>query len=66
MQTLNIRGMVEWATLEFRTNAGARSLKNSEYPAALIALHRLTKEAARENEQLGEMLESLGLTEIVV
>ena len=66
MQTLNIRGMAEWATLEFWTNAGARSLKNSEYLAALIVLHRLNKEAARENKQLGEMLESLGLTEIVV
>ena len=66
MQTLNIRGMVEWATLEFRTNAGARSLKNSEYLAALIVLHRVAKEEARENAQFGAMLDSLGLTEIVV
>ena len=57
--------MAKWATLEFRTNPIARPLKNSEYLAALIVLHRLTKEAARENKQLGEMLESLGLTEIV-
>ena len=66
MQTLNIRGMVEWATLEFRTNAGDRSLKNSEYLAALIVLHRVAKEEARENAQFGAMLDSLGLTEIVV
>jgi hypothetical protein len=66
MQTLNIRNVPEWATLEFRTNAGARGLKNHEYLAALIVLHRQAKEAARENEQFGAMLESLGLTEIVV
>ena len=66
MQTLDIRGMAEWATLEFRTNAGARSLKNSEYLAALIVLHRVAKEEARENAQFGAMLDSLGLTEIVV
>jgi hypothetical protein len=66
MQTVNIRGVPEWAVLEFRTNAGARSLKNSEYLTALIVLHRQAKEAARENEQFGAMLDSLGLTEIVV
>ena len=66
MQTLNIRNVPEWATSEFTTNAGGRGWKHHEYLAALIVLHRVAKEAARENEQFGEMLRSLGLTEIVV
>ena len=66
MQTLNIRNVPEWANSEFAINAGGRGWKHHEYLAALIVLHRVAKEEARKNAQFGAMLDSLGLTEIVV
>ena len=51
---------------EFTTNAGGRGWKHHEYLAALIVLHRECKVAARDNAEVGAILDSIGLTEVAV
>ena len=65
MATLFFRGLDEWTAQVFKTNAGARGLKHGDYLTSLVLLHQATKEKARDNPDVEEMLEGLGLTEIV-
>ena len=66
MKALFIRNLQEWASQEFTTNAGGRGWKHHEYLAALIVLQRECKVAARDNAEVGAILDSIGLTEVAV
>ena len=65
MKAVFIRGVDEWTAEVFAINAAARGLKHSDYLGALVALHTDAKEKGRDIPDIAEMLEELGLSEVV-
>jgi len=65
MKSVFIRGVDEWTAEVFAINAAARGLRHGAYLAALVALHTDAKEKARDQANVGELLDELGLGEVV-
>lgn len=63
---LLIRGMSPDMSQRFKTAAGARAMKYSEYLTALIKLHDEMRSAAERDERLRAQLEELGLGTVTV
>ena len=65
MASLFVRNVNEWTKYWFDLNAGARSMKKREYLDALVTLHQSAKERAKDFPDVADLLEELGLSEVV-
>jgi hypothetical protein len=66
-EDIMLRRVPRETAMHFRAAAGGRSMTHAQYLAALVELHRRSREGAdRGDEQLRRTLEDLGLGSVTV